>query len=357
MKRAFPQDRWWTRLSGLFLACAAGAWQCALATDVNVVGLFPGKALVSIDGGQPRTLSAGQQSREGIRLVSVSTDSATFEINGKPRRLQLGQAFRSSAGDDGNTVVLAPDASGHYVTVGAINGKTVRLLVDTGATTVAFGTNLANQLGIAYRNGRPEKFGTANGPVTGYVVTLDSVRIGGLTLNQVDAAISDGMNKWDGVLLGMSFIGRLSMQRDGQTLRLTRKSGTSPSAADAREKLILTETHGGMFAVSAKVNGIALPFLVDTGATTVSLDAAQAQSIGLDYQKGTPGWSNTANGPVRSWRLKLDSIVVGPITLYGIEASVREGPGTGGVGLLGMSFLNRVEMKREGETLTLTKRF
>jgi aspartyl protease family protein len=339
------------------LICAATAAPSALATDVNVVGLFPGKALVSIDGGQPRTLNAGQQSPEGVRLVSVSGDSATFDINGKQRRLQIGQAFRANRGDDGDTVVLAPDASGHYVTVGAINGKTARFLVDTGATTVALGTNLANQLGIAYRSGRPEKFGTANGTITGYIVRLDSVRIGGLTLTQVDAAVSDGMNKWDGVLLGMSFIGRLSMQRDGQTMRLSRKTAPVPAASDARDKLILTETHNGMFAVNAKVNGIALPFLVDTGATTVSLDAAQARSIGLDYQKGTPGWSNTANGPVRSWRLKLDSIAVGPITLYGIEASVREGPGTGGVGLLGMSFLNRVEMKRDGETLTLTKRF
>lgn len=329
----------------------------ALAVDVNVVGLFPGKALVSIDGGQPRTLVAGQQSPEGVRLVSVSGDSATFDIHGKQRRLQIGQAFRANGGDDANTVVLAPDTSGHYVTVGAINGKTARLLVDTGATTVAMGTQLADRLGIAYRNGRPEKFGTANGTITGYVVSLDSVRIGGLTLNQVDAAISDGMNKWDGVLLGMSFIGRLSMQRDGQTLRLSRKTGAGPTASDTREKLVLKETRNGMFAISAKVNGIALPFLVDTGATTVSMDAAQARSIGLDYQKGTPGWSNTANGPVRSWHLKLDSIAVGPITLYGIEASVREGPGTGGVGLLGMSFLNRVEMQRDGETLTLTKRF
>ncbi len=350
------RNRWWTRLSKPFLACFACASSGALAIDVNVVGLFPGKALVSIDGGQPKTLSAGQLSPEGVKLVSVTGDSATFEIDGRQRKLQLGKAFRSG-NDDGDSVVLAPDASGHYVTVGAINGKTARFLVDTGATTVAFGTNLANQLGIAYRNGRPEKFGTANGQITGYVITLDSVRIGGLTLNQVEAAISEGMNKWDGVLLGMSFMGRLSMQRDGQTLRLSRRAGAPQTASDAREKLTLTETRNGMFAVQAKINGVALPFLVDTGATVVSLDAAQAQILGLDYQKGMPGWSNTANGPVRSWRLKLDSITIGPITLYGIDASVREGPGTGGVGLLGMSFLSRVEMQRNGETLTLTKRF
>ena len=108
---------------------------------------------------------------------------------------------------------------------------------------------------------------------------------------------------------------------------------------------------------SAKINGISLPFLVDTGATLVSLDAGQANSIGLDYRKGTPGWGNTAGGPTRMWRVKLDSVSIGPITLYGIDAAVLEGAGTGGVSLLGMSFLNRLEMQREGENLTLTKRF
>ena len=209
--------------------------------------------------------------------------------------------------------------------------------------------------------------------LTASIIVLDSVRVGGLTLNQVEAAVTDGMNHWDGVLLGMSFVGRLSMQRDGQTMRLSRKAdpeaqtaskagaAASASAAvhanDKRDKLTLTETRNGMFVVGAKVNGVELPFLVDTGATSVSMDAALAQSAGLNFRSGTPGWSNTANGPVRSWQIKLDSIAVGPIVLYGIEANVREGPGTGGIGLLGMTFLNRVEMKREGETLTLIKRF
>ncbi len=328
------------------------------ATDINVVGLFPGKALVSINGTAPRTLSAGQKTPEGITLVSVGTDSATFEIEGKRRQLRLGQPFHSAgaaAGED--TVVLSPDSTGHYVTVGAIDGKAVKFMVDTGATAVAMGTNTAERLGIAYRNGQPVTVSTANGKQPAHVVMLSRVRVGGVTLDNVEAAVTPGMNSWDGVLLGMSFIGRLSMQRDGQTLRLSRKESSSRSVNDKRDKVILTETRNGMFTVTAKINGLNLPFLVDTGATLVSLDAAQADSIGLDYRKGTPGWSSTAGGPVRTWRVKLDSVSIGPITLYGIDGAVREGPGTGGVGLLGMSFLNRLEMQRESESLTLTKRF
>ncbi len=343
-----------------------------------MVGLFPGKALVSIDGGPPRTLSAGQKTPEGVTLISVASDSAAFEIDGQRRLLRIGQPFRSSGGTDGETIVLAPDTRGSYVTVGAINGKSVRFVVDTGATTVALGTTLASQLGLAYRQGRPVTVSTANGNVGAFVILLDSVRVGGITLNNVEAAVSDGMNAWDGVLLGMSFIGRLSMQRDGQVLRLSRpalpsalqpkeaasaiagKMGAASAGSasnDKRERVTLTETQNGMYAVNAKINGVDLPFLVDTGATSVSMDAALAQQAGIPFRTGTAGWSNTANGLVRSWRVRLDSIAVGPITLYGIDATVREGPGTGGIGLLGMTFLNRVEMKREGETLTLIKRF
>ena len=353
------RNRWWTRVFATCLltaACTNG-----FAADVNLVGIFPGKALLSIDGGAPKTISTGQKTAEGVTLVAVSSDAATVEIDGKRRVLRLGQAFRSTAASaDADTIVLSPDARGHYVTSGAINGKPARFLVDTGATTVAFGTNLANQFGIPYRNGRQVTYRTANGPSPAYVVMLESVRIDGITLHQVEAAISDGMNQADGVLLGMSFIGRLSMQRDGQTMRLSRRAGVPAgrqSAGDARDKVTLAKTAGGMFMVSAKINGLPLPFVVDTGATMVSIDAAQAQSLGLNYQQGTPAWSSTANGRVRTWIVKIDSIAVGPITLYGIDASVREGPGTGGTGLLGISFLNRVEMQRDGDSLTLTKRF
>ncbi len=373
MKPATPQrpNRWWTRALAACLlttACTNG-----FTADINLVGIFPGKALVSINGGPPKTISAGQKTAEGFTLISTAGDSAVVEIDGKRRTLRIGQPFQTSAGGAAqDTITLSPDSRGHYVTVGTVNGKAVKFLVDTGATSVAMGTQLATQLGINYRAGQPITVSTAGGNQPAHVVTLASVRVGGITIENIDAAVTPGMNNFDGVLLGMSFIGQLSMQRDGQSLRLSRRDGAAGSAGsgaaaaaatgtkdtkDTRDQITLKETRNGMFAVSAKINGAALPFLVDTGATNVSMDAAQAHGIGLDYRKGTPAWSSTAGGLVRTWIVKLDSVSVGPITLYGIEGSVREGPGTGGIGLLGMSFLNRVEMKREGESLTLIKRF
>ena len=95
--------------------------------------------------------------------------------------------------------------------------------------------------------------------------------------------------------------------------------------------------------------------LIDTGATSVSLPAPFARSAGIDYQKGVRGMVQTANGTAAAWRVKVDSITVGDITLYQVDAIVMEsGLDTA---LLGMSFLNRTDMKRDGANLVLTKRF
>ena len=96
-------------------------------------------------------------------------------------------------------------------------------------------------------------------------------------------------------------------------------------------------------------------FLVDTGATSIALPAREAARLGLDYRKGARGVSNTANGPVTVYRVSLDTVRLGGIELHTVEAVVLEsGLDTA---LLGMTFLNRVEMKREGSTMTLTRRF
>ena len=351
-------NRWYATVSAVLFWFWSGA-ACHAAT-VNVVGLFPGKALVSIDGAAPKILGTGQKSPEGVTLISVTGESAIVEIGGVRRTLRLGQAFNAVAGGSGDTdtVTLSADSTGHYITVGAINGRAVKFFVDTGASIVWIPSGIANQIGLPYRHGRPINMSTAGGSRSAWAITLDQVRIGGITLDKVEAAVGEGASTGGDVLLGTSFLSRLSMTRDGNTLKLSRKdSAPSTGAIDSRPKVSLAQTRNGMFVVDATVNGASLPFIVDTGATNVSIDAAMAQQIGLNYQKGTPGWSGTANGNVRSWHVKLDSIAVGPIILYGVDATVREGPGTGGIGLLGMTFLSRVEMKREGESLTLTKRF
>lgn len=127
------------------------------------------------------------------------------------------------------------------------------------------------------------------------------------------------------------------------------------ATTSGRGKVILAADTRGHFFADGAVNGVAVRFVVDTGATMVSLPRADADRLGLDYRHGQRGTSRTANGPVPVYLVKLDAVKVGGIELHNVDALVVDG----GLdqALLGMSFLNRVEMQRDGATMTLTQRF
>jgi aspartyl protease family protein len=116
-------------------------------------------------------------------------------------------------------------------------------------------------------------------------------------------------------------------------------------AADAR----------GHFVAEGTVNGNPVRFLVDTGATSVVLPARDAERLGLDWRKGERGLNQTANGVVATYGVTLDSVRLGDIEVRAVDAVVIE-QGLN-IALLGMSFLNRVEMKREGQSMVLIRRF
>jgi aspartyl protease family protein len=195
----------------------------ALATEVNVVGLFPGKAVVTINRGAPRTLSVGQKTAEGVVLLSVDSTKAVLEIDGKKQTLEMGQHFESSASTGTrNSVTLSADSRGHFVTQGAINGATARFLVDTGATTVAIPAGEARRMGIDYTKGDRGYSSTAGGVVPIFRVRLDSVTVGDITLMGVDGVVMEGQGM-DVILLGNSFLNRTEMRRDGTTLTLTKR--------------------------------------------------------------------------------------------------------------------------------------
>ena len=205
----------------LLLAFAAALPLCAWATDVTVIGLFPGKAVVTIDRGSPKTLSIGERTAEGVMLVSVKGDSAVIEIDGKRQTLEMGQHFETAANTSARTsVTLARDNRGHFFTDAMINGITVRFLVDTGATLVSLPVTEAQRLGINYLKGTPGYSVLADGRrVVSYRVNLESVSVGDVTLYNVEGVVQGGGSP----LLGMSFLSRTEMRNDGQNLVLTKR--------------------------------------------------------------------------------------------------------------------------------------
>jgi aspartyl protease family protein len=191
-------------------------------TDVAVVGLFPGKAVLVINGGAPRTVSVGARTSEGVRLVSVDGEAATLDFDGGRHRIAIGERSVAAAGDTAAApVTLNADGRGHFLTEGSINGAPVRFMVDTGATLVSLGAADAVRAGILYRKGEPAMTMTANGPAQVWKVKLDSVKVGGITLHDVDGAVHGGDLPL--VLLGMSFLNRMEMKRDGDRMVLRRR--------------------------------------------------------------------------------------------------------------------------------------
>ncbi len=208
------------------LLAAALAATAAHATDVNVIGLFSGKAVVVINRAAPRTLAAGETTAEGVKLISSDSHGAVLEIDGKRQTLEMGQHFETAAAPGAasarSSVVLAPDSRGHFITDGAVNGNYVRFLVDTGATFVSLPSSEARRLGIDYLKGARGVTQTANGTAVVYRVLLDSVTLGDITIYNVTGMVHEG-GGLDVALLGMSFLNRTEMRREGPTLTLTKR--------------------------------------------------------------------------------------------------------------------------------------
>jgi aspartyl protease family protein len=119
-------------------------------------------------------------------------------------------------------------------------------------------------------------------------------------------------------------------------------------------KIVLPMGSGGHFMANGSINGRAIQFMVDTGATSVAIGMSDAQRMGIDFQKGQPVRMNTANGVAQGWRVKLNSVRVGDVEIYDVEAVV--GPNMP-IALLGNSFLSRFTMNRGSDTMVLERRY
>ena len=200
------------------------AGQALAETRLNVVGLFSGKALVSINGGSPESIAAGQ-TKNGVKLISANSESATFMVEGKRQTLKMGQAASvagSSAPTNNNPVSLYADSRGHFSGNLSINGASLKYLLDTGASTVAMNSGDAKFAKIDYEKGEKAQASTANGAVDVYVVTINTLKIGSITLNNVEATVHEGGSP-SVVLLGMSALNKLDMKRDNSIMTLTKK--------------------------------------------------------------------------------------------------------------------------------------
>lgn len=113
----------------------------------------------------------------------------------------------------------------------------------------------------------------------------------------------------------------------------------------------------GMYTTVGSINGLPVPFLVDTGATKVAMNSAQARRLGIDYRvNGSPSVVTTASGVERAWSVTLDTVKVGDLELHNVGAVVLDGAQPEKT-LLGMSYLGQLEIINAGRLMTLRKRY
>ena len=141
-----------------------------------------------------------------------------------------------------------------------------------------------------------------------------------------------------------------------QRLRIGDGVYSALSVQSERATVILAADRSGHFVATGSINGSSVRFLVDTGATMISMGVQEVRSAGVNYLTGERGYSQTANGVTPVYKVRLAKVTLGDITLHDVAGIVHENSALPVV-LLGMSFLGKLEMRREGETLTLTKRY
>lgn len=138
------------------------------------------------------------------------------------------------------------------------------------------------------------------------------------------------------------------------TLQLGQAPVSVGGTGGGSQRVVLVADARGHFVQQGQINGQLMEFMVDTGASTIALGQAQAQRLRLDYRSGQPVRMNTANGIAQGWRLRLDSVRLGDVQVFGVDAVVTSEPMP--YVLLGNNFLNYFQMTRSPDQMVLEKR-
>ncbi|KQX34490.1 TIGR02281 family clan AA aspartic protease [Variovorax sp. Root434] len=194
------------------------------AGSVTLTGSIGSRAILIVNGNPPKTVAVGE-SYQGVKLVSLQAEQAVVELDGKRINLRMDTPVSigggGGTGGGGSRVVLSADSRGHFMTQGAINGRPVTFMLDTGATSIALSADDALRIGLDYSKGQRVVMNTANGQAQGYRLRLQSVRVGDVEVYDIDAIVSPQAMPF--VLLGNSFINRFSMRRDADQMVLEKR--------------------------------------------------------------------------------------------------------------------------------------
>lgn len=199
--------------------------------------------------------------------------------------------------------------------------------------------------------------------LTGATAAAQSVALAGMLGGKALLVVDAGAPRALGVGDELQGVKVIAVTRDEATvdikgLRRTLRLGEAPVSVGHRggggRRIVLTADSRGHFVNTGMINGRGMQYMVDTGASTIAIGRPDAERLGLAYLTGEPVRMNTANGTAQGWRLKLESVRIGDVEVFGVEAIVT--PQAMPYVLLGNSFLASFHMTRTSDQMVLEKR-
>lgn len=197
------------------------------------------------------------------------------------------------------------------------------------------------------------------------VFAVDKITINGLfndkaivTIDGKQRLLKVGKASPEGVLLISANSREAIIEIDGEqnTYTLGTHIDSSFKKPAGGKTVTIAPDSGGMYEVNGSINEFQVKFLVDTGATLISMNSNHARRIGIDYKmEGREGLSETASGLSKIYIVNLKTVMVGGIKIHDVKAAVHDGDFPRII-LLGNTFLGRVKMIREGEMLILEEK-
>ncbi len=200
----------------VLLVCITITSNVYSAPNIYYQGMLSGKAVIKVNGRSVK-LTPGQTSKDGVKLLFADLESIVVQVEGKSYRYdKFSNQGIFLADAEAEEIILKrfPGSSGYWAE-GRINGKDVTFLIDTGASDVVINKEQARALKIK-RGNKEIRVSTATKTETAYQVTLDTVSVGYIELQNIPAIITK--HKYPPYpLLGMSFLRHVEInQKNGQ---------------------------------------------------------------------------------------------------------------------------------------------
>ncbi len=178
-----------------------------------------------------------------------------------------------------------------------------------------------------------------------------------LTIDGKSRLLKVGASSPEGVKLLSSDSQQANILVEGQTLTLHLSERISTAFKKPKfSEVKIPRSRNGHYFTAGAINGRPAKFMVDTGATAIAMNINEARRLGIDLRQAKAGMSSTAGGMVETFRVVLDKVSVGSVTLHSIPASVIKGDFPEHI-LLGNSFLNKVEMTEQSGVLVFRKKY